>query len=340
MDAAEILASLFALFWWVVLIISFEKDRSRYRNCYFLFFALISTVVAATMFADGHEAETLLTVAVLTGIAIFLVPVFLIHNGVVMYKKEGRSISNQLSLLFGIAIGLGEIGTVYLVLTGWHTDFAVKHSILTNIIAVISLSVIYVSVSFLLFLFYSLFLMILPRKKDFDYVIIHGAGLLEGNKVSRLLSDRIDKAILVYSTDPSPTILIPSGGKGGDETISEAEAMAEYMREKGIPESDILLEDQSATTLKNLENCKALIDAREGRKYTALVTSNYHVYRALRYCRKIGLKCTGIGSRVAAYYWPSALIREYVAIHREPKHLIAFLIGWAIVAVIPFLPSL
>ena len=203
MDAAEILASLFALFWWVVLTVSFEKDRSRYRNCYFLFFALVSTVVAATMFADGHEAETLLTVAVLTGIAIFLVPVFLIHNGVIMYKNEGRSLSNMLSLLFGIAIGLGEIGTVYLVLTGWHTDFAAKHSILTNIIAFISLSVIYVSVSFLLFLFYSLFLMILPRKKDFDYVIIHGAGLLEGNKVSRLLSDRIDKAILVYSTDPS-----------------------------------------------------------------------------------------------------------------------------------------
>ena len=336
MDAAEILASLFALFWWIVLIVSFEKDRSRYRNCYFLFIALISTVVAATMFADGRESETLLTVGVLTGIAIFMVPVFLIHNGVVMYKKEGRSLSNQLSLLFGIVIGVGEIGTTYLALTGWETEFAIQHKTLTIIIAVISLSVIYVSVSFLLFLFYSLFLMVIPRKKDFDYVIIHGAGLLDGNKVSKLLADRIDKAILVYSTDPSPTILIPSGGQGGDETVSEAEAMAEYLREKGIPESDILLEDQSGTTMENLKNCKAIIDAREGRKYTALVTSNYHVYRALRYCRKIGLKCTGIGSRVAAYYWPSALIREFVAIHREPKHLISFLAGWAILMVIPF----
>ena len=337
MDAAEILASLFALFWWIVLIVSFEKDRSRYRNCYFLFVALISTVVAATMFADGRESETLLTVGVLTGIAIFMVPVFLIHNGVVMYKKEGRSLSNQLSLLFGIVIGVGEIGTTYLALTGWETEFAIQHKTLTIIIALISLSVIYVSVSFLLFLFYSLFLMIIPRKKDFDYVIIHGAGLLEGNKVSRLLADRIDKAIVVYATDPSPTILIPSGGQGGDETVSEAEAMAEYMRDKGIPESDILLEDQSGTTLENLKNCKAIIDAREGRKYTALVTSNYHVYRALRYCRKIGLKCTGIGSRVAAYYWPSALIREFVAIHREPKHMIAFLAGWAILVVLPFI---
>ena len=336
MDAAEILASLFALFWWVLLIVSFEMDRSRYRNCYFLFFALVSTVVAATFFADGHEGETLLTVAVLTGIAIFMVPLFLIHNGVVMYKKEGRSLSNQLSLLFGILIGVGEIGTVFLALTGTETDFAVRHKMLTNIIAIICLSVIYASVSFLLFLFYSLFMMIIPRKKDFDYVIIHGAGQLDGNRVSKLLSDRIDKAILVYSTDPSPTILIPSGGQGKDETVSEAEAMAEYMIGKGIPESDILLEDQSKTTLENLQNCKALIEAREGRKYTALVTSNYHVYRALRYCRRIGLKCTGIGSHVAMYYWPSALIREFIAIHKEPKHLFAFLGGWVIVCLIPF----
>ena len=104
MDAAEIFATVMALFWWVVLFISFERDRSRYRNCYFLFFALISTVVAVTMFADGHEGEALLAVTVLVGAAILMVPVFLIHNGVVMYKKEGHSLANLLSLLFGVAM--------------------------------------------------------------------------------------------------------------------------------------------------------------------------------------------------------------------------------------------
>ena len=54
----------------------------------------------------------------------------------------------------------------------------------------------------------------------------------------------------------------------------------------------------------------------------------------MRYCRKIGLKCTGIGSHVALYYWPSALIREFVAIHREPKHLLYFIGGWIIFAAV------
>ena len=134
---------------------------------------------------------------------------------------------------------------------------------------------------------------------------------------------------MVYRKDPSPTKFIPSGGKGADESISEAEAMKRYLLEQGIPEDDIILEDKSTTTLENLKFSKNIIDSREGRKYTALVTSNYHVYRALRYCRRVGLKCKGIGSHVAFYYWPSALIREFIAVHTEKKHAILFILGWA-----------
>ena len=162
-----------------------------------------------------------------------------------------------------------------------------------------------------------------------------GARLRDGNiwngdRLSRLLRDRLDKAIEVYRKDPTPPVLIPSGGQGGDETVSEAEAMRQYLLERGIPERDILPEDASKTTLENLSFSKRILDGREGRKYTALVTSNYHVYRALRYCRRIGLKCTGIGSRVAFYYWPSALIREFIAIHTEKKHAALFILGWLV----------
>ena len=104
--------------------------------------------------------------------------------------------------------------------------------------------------------------------------------------------------------------------------------MKQYLLEQGIPGSDILPESESTTTLENLQFSKRILDGREGRKYTALVTSNYHVYRALRYCRKIGLECTGIGSHVAFYYWPSAMIREFIAIHAEKKHAILFIAGW------------
>ena len=210
-------------------------------------------------------------------------------------------------------------------------------------ISVISLffgvSVIYISIVFVVFMLYCIFLQIIPRKRDFDYVIIHGAGLLDGDRMSKLLSDRLDKAIEVYRKDPTPPIMIPSGGKGSDEKISEAEAMEKYLLEKGIPAENIIKEDRSTTTFENLKYSKEIIDAREGSKYTVLVTSNYHVYRALRYCRRIGLKCTGVGSHTAFYYWPSALIREFIAVHAEKKHFIILVAGW-LLCMMPLILSL
>ena len=104
--------------------------------------------------------------------------------------------------------------------------------------------------------------------------------------------------------------------------------MKNYLLRHGIPEGDILMEDRSATTWENLRNSKAIIDVREGKKKTALVSSNYHIYRCLRLARQVGLKCTGIGARVALYFWPSALIREFIAVFVTRRFLIWALIGY------------
>ena len=169
------------------------------------------------------------------------------------------------------------------------------------------------------------------EKHDFDNIVLIQA-------TSRLLQAKdLDKAIEVYRRDKTPPKLIPSGGKGSDESLSEAEAMKNYLVEQGIPEEDIIMEDQSKTTFENLKFSKDILDGMEGRKYTALVTSNYHVYRALRYCKQVGLKCTGIGSRVAFYYWPSALIREFIAIHAEKKHAVIFAAGWAACMILTYI---
>lgn len=324
---------LFTLIWWGIFYNSFKKDRSRYRNCYLLAAALISLIPLAVI-ASGPHAGAMIGITTYTlAFALLIVPFFLIINGIVMIRREGRSMAHLLSLVLGIVVLIGEVLTFYNMfylfrLFGYAKaqEYYSSDSFLVQ--AMIIVTVIYGSLSFVIFMFYSLFLMIIPRNRDFDYVIIHGAGLLQGSRISKLLQDRLDKAIEVYRSDPSATKLIPSGGKGSDEDLSEAEAMKGYLLEQGIPESDIILEDRSTTTLENLQFSKDIIDSFEGRKYTALVTSNYHVYRALRYCRRVGLKCKGIGSRVAFYFWPSALIREYIAVHTEKKHAASLLLGW------------
>ena len=110
--------------------------------------------------------------------------------------------------------------------------------------------------------------------------------------------------------------------------------MEQYLIEHGIPQDHIIREDRSTTTRENLAFSKKIIDERDADPYVALVTSNYHVYRALSLCDDIDLECTGIGAHVARYYWPSALLREFAAIMSKKKNLLIFIAGW-LCSVIP-----
>lgn len=184
--------------------------------------------MAVSFLFGPYQNIALAWMVVITALALLIVPLFLIHNGIVMIQREGFRLPNLLSLVFGIIIGIGEISTFFYMygaamvpreeVADQGFSFLVSFSLL------LSVSVIYLSVSFLIFMIYSLFLQIIPRKNDFDYLIIHGAGLIHGDQVSKLLSDRLDKAIEVYQKDPTPPVMIPSGGKGGDETVPEAQA--------------------------------------------------------------------------------------------------------------------
>ena len=94
-----------AVFFWVVFLISFIRARSRYRNCYLLFFAFVSTIIALTFLAGEHQKQILIILMVVILLALLCVPVFLISNGVLMYEREGHSLKNLLSFIFGLVIG-------------------------------------------------------------------------------------------------------------------------------------------------------------------------------------------------------------------------------------------
>ena len=318
---------------WGVLIVSMTNDRSRYRNCVFLMAAVLSTMPLICSLAGKHYAGAAFAMSLVILLMILTAPAALVANGLVMIRRENLSPANLLSLILGVVIGIGELSFFCLRLLPdlWSQEYAqiVRDGMTVSLF--IGVSIVYGSLSFAAFALYTMLLQIVPRKRDFDYIVIHGSGLLGGERVGRLLADRIDKAVSVYRMDPTPSVIIPSGGQGKDEKISEAEAMRRYLVGQGIPQEHILMEDRSTTTRENVLFSKEIIESREGRHYTALVTSNYHIYRALRYARDLGFDCTGIGAHVAPYYWPSALIREYIAIHTEKTAAVVFLLGWAAV---------
>lgn len=90
-----------------------------------------------------------------------------------------------------------------------------------------------------------------------DYIIVLGAQVRESGP-SAALKYRLDEAV-EYLEDNPKTICIVSGGQGANEPYSEAEGMAQYLKEQGIDASRILLEDKSLNTEQNMEYSKALI---------------------------------------------------------------------------------
>ncbi len=156
-----------------------------------------------------------------------------------------------------------------------------------------------------------------PRLNQ-DYIIVLGSGLIN-DKVPPLLASRIQKAIDFYHKQAavtSPPTIIFSGGQGPDEGLPEAEAMQKFAIEKGIPIEHTLQENQSVNTYQNMLFSKQIMDdSKQGEAYNSIfATNNFHLFRAGIYARLAGLNSQGIGAKTAFYYWPNAMIREYVAI--------------------------
>ena len=297
----------------IAFLICTLKDPRRFRNS-LLFLAFFTMMTfTSVLFQDISPAlaQTGILLIVIWLFLILIVPFLLIINGFTMIRREGISLANLLSMVFGILIIAGEISTYFAALGSVKNNASPVAQFLTPAFAG---TVFYVSYVFLAFMFYTFVIRIIPRSADYDYVIVLGAGLLHGEKVSKLLADRLDKGKKVYDRSYTACKIIVSGGQGPDEKISEAQAMKNYLLEKGVPEEDIIMEDASKDTMENLVNSKALIDRRKGRKDTAVVTSSYHIFRAMIYARRISFPVTGIGAHIAFYYWPSAMIREYAAL--------------------------
>lgn len=142
-----------------------------------------------------------------------------------------------------------------------------------------------------------------------DAVIVLGKGL-DGDKVPPNLAKRLDKAIEYHKRNPKALIVV-SGGKGSDEKLSEAQAMADYLLSKGIPEEIIIKEDKSTTTYENFIFSTEILNKRLGKKYSlAFVTNSFHVYRAERLAKSLGMQVAHLGAGIEWHTVPANYLRE------------------------------
>ncbi len=150
-------------------------------------------------------------------------------------------------------------------------------------------------------------------KNDEDVLIILGCAV-EGEKLSTQLKSRLDRA-LEYAKENEDALIVCAGGKGKGEDISEAEAMQKYLIENGVLPDRIIIEDESVSTKTNLENAKKKFEGGfEGEYTVALITSDYHVFRAEKEAEKIFDNVTHAHSDIELSTVPVRYIRECAAI--------------------------
>lgn len=165
-----------------------------------------------------------------------------------------------------------------------------------------------------------------PPFKNYDYILVLGCRV-DGKNVSPLLASRLDKAHSLfnkYNKSDTGLKIIVSGGKSKGKNISEASAMASYLKGKGIPKELIILEENAGNTFENFEYAIDIInhDFKPDSNKNAnvlTVTNNFHLLRSLILAKKAGLKTDGAGSRTKLSYWLKVSIKELMAVIYQQK---------------------
>ncbi|MGV9414324.1 YdcF family protein [Nocardia sp. NPDC003693] len=264
---------------------------------------------------DSESPISIMVVLLLAASPLLLIILagLLMVNGLQMWRREGRRLGNLLS--FGLGLAMLFPYVLFAVALGVDSRW------LTAFFGSILLVECYLGFVLLAFLAYSWVYLRLPYRRGMSAIVVHGSGLI-GARVPPLLAARLDRALEVYAAETAAgrtPVLVTSGGKGSDEAVAEADAMADYVITAGLPPAAVLREDRSATTRENLLYTAGLLAARNVVGPVVLVTSNFHALRTGILARRLGVDATVVGAKTAFYYLPSAILREYVAILDEHR---------------------
>lgn len=141
------------------------------------------------------------------------------------------------------------------------------------------------------------------RNQHFDAVEKHDIAIILGgfttyDEVSQieqfhLSTDRFLHGIQMYKTGKVKKLMLV-GGSGSITKPEEKEGpiLKQFLIKMGIDEADIIVEAESKNTYENAVNTAEIINSSYSNSSCVLITSGYHMPRAKRCFKKVGLKVT------------------------------------------------
>lgn len=148
-----------------------------------------------------------------------------------------------------------------------------------------------------------------------ETVVVLGCRVY-GERASLMLMERLDAAY-EYLIENEGAVCILSGGQGEGEDITEAECMYRYLTKKGIEPKRLYKEEKSTSTRKNLAFSKEIIEQNDLKRDIAIVTNEFHEYRATKVAKALNLNSSAIPAKTAWWLFPTYYVRELYGIMYE-----------------------
>lgn len=143
-------------------------------------------------------------------------------------------------------------------------------------------------------------------------VLVLGAGVLRDREPSQVLLGRLETALALFRAGKGRWLLV--SGDNRAPNYNEPQAMRKWLVKRGVPPILVISDFAGRRTYDSLKRAQTVF----GVQRVIIVTSDFHLPRALYLARRLGLDAYGVpastevmplGQRIA--YWP----REFVARH-------------------------
>lgn len=315
---------------WAIFIISMVIDRRRYQNAIYFSAGVLSLLI--TIGSVGGKVLSSICL-ILLFVILATVPRILMAGGL---SKEQRgtkkTAGNYLAIVIGAILLIVEVIALIFFLTV-KVGFTVYS--ISYVVLFLGVTILYGSLLLLAFVLLSYILQKLPKRTDFDYIIVDGDHLLSDGSLSESQRKILNKTIDVYHADPTTPTIIASGGRMKGDVMAEGEVMKRYLVEHDIPAEQIETELLSSNDKENVEYSKQIIDKKGDGKYVALVTDAYSVYRNASYGKDLGMDIVGIGAAMSKQNQSVRILSEFLSVFsQKPKRIALAVAGWALSAVL------
>jgi uncharacterized SAM-binding protein YcdF (DUF218 family) len=154
--------------------------------------------------------------------------------------------------------------------------------VLKTILVLITLSIIYAACVAISIWSYGN----IDERQNADVAIVLGAAVY-GDEPSPVFRERINHGIWLYENGYVDKLIF-TGGKVQGQVLSDSAVAKAYAVAKGIPEEDILIEEDSTITQENIFNATRIVEANAFSS-VILVSDPLHMKRAMLMAKDAGL---------------------------------------------------